>query len=81
MNEEYQLIKYIEGPKVHNRQQLPKVFAENGAMMWAKSAWLKRNNHFIGEGTKGFVMEPEISADLDTPLDWEWVEFLMSRKK
>jgi CMP-N-acetylneuraminic acid synthetase len=37
------------------------------------------NKSFISPNTVGYVMPEEYSIDIDTQLDWEIAEFLMSR--
>ena len=59
------------------RQELPAVHALNGAIYYAQTAWLRRERTFIGPGTLGFVMSPEHSIDIDSPLDWRIAELLL----
>ena len=63
----------------HCRQQLPLAYALNGALYLASRASLLRENSFIQEDTVGYVMSAERSVDIDTPLDWQWAEFLMGQ--
>lgn len=65
----------------HQRQKLSPVYQLNGAMYLMNREWLLTNKNFIGDDTIGYVMPPERSADIDTPLDWEWVEFLLRRRR
>ncbi len=62
------------------RQQLPPVYALNGALYLASRSFLEREKSFFGAQTLGYVMSPEHSVDIDTLLDWQWGEFLMQRK-
>ena len=72
---------FITGrPKVIRRQDLPPVYALNGALYLAKVDWLLERRDFIGPETLGYIMPPERSVDLDTPQDWRWVEFLIEQK-
>jgi CMP-N,N'-diacetyllegionaminic acid synthase len=66
-------------PDITNRQDLPPVYALNGALYLARTDWLIENQGFVGPKTLGYVMPEERSVDLDVPLDWQWVEFLMKR--
>ena len=66
-------------PIATRRQELPKVYHLNGALYLAKSEWLRKTHTFLSPETLGYVMPPERSADIDTLLDWEWVELLIKR--
>jgi CMP-N-acetylneuraminic acid synthetase len=66
-------------PDIAQRQDLPPAYALNGALYLARADWLIQNKRFIGPKTLGYVMPEERSVDLDTPMDWQWVEFLMER--
>ena len=68
------------GNHVHRRQELSPAYQLNGAMYLMKREWLLTNKNFIGSDTIGYLMPPERSADIDTPLDWEWVEFLLGKQ-
>jgi CMP-N,N'-diacetyllegionaminic acid synthase len=61
------------------RQQLEPVFVLNGALYLCDRAWLQNQRSFVGPGTLGYVMPPERSVDIDTPLDWLWAETLLQR--
>ena len=65
---------------VHCRQQLPPAYVLNGALYLASRAFLLREQAFIAPNTLGYVMPAERSVDIDTPLDWQWAEFLMEQK-
>jgi CMP-N,N'-diacetyllegionaminic acid synthase len=69
----------FEGDIAARRQDLPPVFALNGALYLADCDWLRRYGSFTTPDTLAYVMPPERSADIDTPLDWDLVEFLMTR--
>ena len=81
LNEQQILTRWIEEPLTLSRQELQQAYVLNGAIYWARVEWLKQKEAFVSEETLGYVMPVERSIDVDTPLDWEWVEFLMSRKK
>ena len=74
------LSPFAYNPIATLRQNLPKVYTLNGALYLAKTDWIQQNRSFLSPETLGYVMPPERSADIDTLLDWEWVEFLMSKK-
>jgi N-acylneuraminate cytidylyltransferase len=62
------------------RQDLPPAYTLNGALYLARRDWLLEHRRFVGPDTLGYVMPPERSVDLDTPRDWDWVEFLIERE-
>ena len=66
-------------PEVTRRQDLTAAYALNGALYLARIDWLIQNQGFIGSETLGYVMPEERSVDLDTPMDWLWVEYLIER--
>lgn len=66
-------------PDVTLRQNLPPTYVLNGAIYLARTEWLLEQQNFIGPKTLGYTMPPERSVDLDTPLDWLWVEFLIEQ--
>ena len=68
-----------EHPKIDNRQSLPSVYVLNGSIYLARTEWLRERQKFVSSDTLGYVMPPERSADIDTPLDWLWVEYLIKR--
>jgi CMP-N,N'-diacetyllegionaminic acid synthase len=59
------------------RQDLPPVYALNGAIYWARVDWLRAQRSFVGPETIGYVMDAEASVDIDTPLDWRIAEMLL----
>ena len=64
----------------HCRQQLPPVYVLNGVLYLATRAFLLREQAFIAPDTVGYVMPAERSVDIDSPLDWQWAEFLMEQQ-
>jgi N-acylneuraminate cytidylyltransferase len=65
-----------DGPR-HRRQNLPLVFAPNGAVYVAQVPWLIEHRTFSGPDTRAYVMPPERSLDIDTELDLLLVEALL----
>lgn len=60
------------------RQDLPQVWAPNGAVYVARADWLRRERTFWRQGvTLGYVMPRERSVDIDTLLDFRMAEILM----
>lgn len=59
------------------RQDLPPVYALNGAMYFARTAWLREARGFLTERTFGYPMPAERSVDIDTSFDWRVAEMLL----
>lgn len=57
------------GPPADRRQDLPAVFALNGAVYVARGEHLECDDPFAGAGSVAYVMPPERSVDLDTEQD------------
>ncbi len=64
-------------PHASCRQQLPPAYVLNGALYLASRSFLEREHTFLTSNTVAYVMPPERSVDIDSPLDWQWGEFLM----
>lgn len=63
------------------RQDLPPVYALNGAVYVARTTSLVATGTFVGEGTLAHVMPAERSLDIDSELDFECARFLIQRKQ
>ena len=74
------LSPFMDAPIATRRQDLPKVYVVNGALYLAKTEWLRQACSFLSPETIGYLMPPERSVEIDTPLDWEWIEFLMKKR-
>ena len=61
------------------RQELPEVFALNGAVYVADTEILKEKKTFIQKETVGFLMPKLRSVDIDTELDFMLAEFLLDK--
>ncbi len=77
----YWMYKFDEGGKlcpllgaanelVTRRQDLPKVYALNGAVFVAEREWLIQERAFLTKETLGYEMPHERSMDIDTELDF-----------
>jgi N-acylneuraminate cytidylyltransferase len=62
------------------RQDLPTVYALNGAVYVAETDWLFENRTFITADTLGCIMSKAHSIDIDTELDLAFCEFLLGTK-
>lgn len=60
-----------------NRQELEPAFMPNGAIFILKLSLLKSHYSYYSDRTYAYVMLQERSLDIDTPLDFEFAEFLM----
>jgi CMP-N-acetylneuraminic acid synthetase len=65
---------------IHRRQDMPTIYAANGALYWAEKNWLAANNTFVTSETTGYVMPAERSIDLDSPVDWQLAELLLQSR-
>ncbi|HYC48509.1 MAG TPA: acylneuraminate cytidylyltransferase family protein [Burkholderiales bacterium] len=74
---EDRLVPVVDRPLVTRRQSLPPVYALNGALYLAQRDWLQQQRALIARDTLAYVMPPERSVDIDSALDWRWVECLM----
>jgi N-acylneuraminate cytidylyltransferase len=67
-----QLEPVVELPEgATRRQDLPEVYALNGALYVADIAWLRRTRTFVTRETVAHVMPAERSVDIDTAADFE----------
>lgn len=64
---------------IPRRQDLPSVYALNGAIYIAEVNWLQNNRNFISKETIGYIMPQERSFDIDTILDFEICEHILSK--
>lgn len=62
------------------RQDLPELYALNGAVYVARADWLRQTRSFLGEETVAVVMPAERSVDIDTLQDFHRAEFLLDRQ-
>jgi len=62
-------------------QNLPPLYEENSCIYLFTEAGLKKNHHRIGKSPYMFEISADEAWDIDTPLDFEIVDFLMRRDK
>mgnify|MGYP001193959531 CR=1 FL=1 len=65
--------------KLAPRQEYGKYYTLNGALYLSTLEFLLKNKSFISSNTIGYVMPSEYSIDIDTQLDWEIAETLMTK--
>jgi N-acylneuraminate cytidylyltransferase len=70
----------IEEPYNMPRQKLPAAFIHNGAIDVVRAGVIMNKNSMTGGPIKAFVMDADECVSIDTPLDWEVAELLMSRR-
>ncbi|MEO5844590.1 MAG: acylneuraminate cytidylyltransferase family protein [Caldimonas sp.] len=63
------------------RQDLPPVYALNGAIYIADVAWLRRGRAFVGPGTVAHVMPVERALDIDTASDFALLRIIIEDSK
>jgi N-acylneuraminate cytidylyltransferase len=81
LSDDQELVPVVgEGSRAKRRQDLPPVYALNGAVFVARRAWLMENDDFIGSHTLGFEMPAERSVDIDTLLDFVIGEAMLGKK-
>lgn len=80
LGSERRLEALMNTPHFSRRQDLPPVYALNGALYFARADWLQRHRAFVTAETVGYVMPAERSVDLDTLLDWRVAELLLEEK-
>ena len=71
------LTPLIEGTTATRRQDLPAVYAVNGALYFAQTSWLQQHRRLVTAETRAFIMPRDRSVDIDTPLDWRFAEMLL----
>lgn len=64
---------------IARRQDLPEVVALNGAVYVAECDWLLLNRTFLKEETKAYLMPKSRSLDIDTELDLQIADFILSK--
>ena len=67
--------------KIHRRQDLPSVYAINGAIYAAKKEILLKNKDWYSDNTYAYVMPPERSLDIDTPWDLYLADLILKDKQ
>jgi CMP-N,N'-diacetyllegionaminic acid synthase len=66
---------------IQRRQDSPLCFDMNASIyVWEREAFFNSNSVFLND-TEIYVMPEERSIDIDTELDFEFVEFLLNKKK
>lgn len=66
---------------IPRRQDLPMVYALNGAIYVARCEWLLQNKTFLTDETTAYLMPKERSLDIDTELDLIIAEIILQDKR
>lgn len=59
------------------RQEIPTYYALNGAIYITTPDFIRKNKSFYGEKTISYLMSKKRSMDIDTPLDFKIVDYLL----
>jgi CMP-N,N'-diacetyllegionaminic acid synthase len=79
VNGSVKIVKELDKSPVR-RQDAPQVYDANASIyIWKREALLD-NDTLITEKTSLYVMPEERSVDIDTALDWDFVEFILSKR-
>ncbi len=77
--------KGIAEHKEHNlgirRQEMKPMYVRNGALYISAVGLLKERKMIIGDVPLLYVMPKERSVDVDSMLDFEYIEFLLSKRR
>ncbi len=82
LNDSDQLLPVIKRKNmILLRQNLSQAYALNGAVYTAKIGWFLECRTFVSRGAVAYKMPKERSIDIDTELDMEICEHLLSKRK
>lgn len=77
-----QMRPYLEFNDSHfRRQELPALYALNGAVYVGESGFLKAERSFVGSGTVAYPMPASRSADIDEEADFEFCEWMIGKQE
>lgn len=72
------IFEFINNQCISRRQDLQKYYRLNGAIYISKTNILRKTRSFYGKNSYAYVMEQEESIDIDSELDFKYVEFLIT---
>lgn len=64
---------------IESRQELPMVYALNGAVYLINVSELMMGNRFINDETIPYIMSKENSIDIDNHIDFKFTEFIINQ--
>lgn len=70
-DESKHLVPIVKTPTITRRQDVPKIYAYNGAFYFFKTTSFKKEMKMSFDRIKKYVMPTWRSIDIDTPEDWE----------
>ena len=79
INEKSQIKPYSKDFKALPRQKYQSLFTLNGSLYLSSRKSLLNNKSFFSPSTIGYIMPERYSIDIDTQLDWDIAEFLMTK--
>jgi CMP-N,N'-diacetyllegionaminic acid synthase len=68
-----------EDTPIPRRQSLPPAFHREGSVYVVRRDVLMEGNSFYGQRFAGYLLDPAMSANIDTMEDWQRAEHLLSR--
>lgn len=81
LSDDGRLTELLHKPeRASNRQSLPQVYVINGAVYVGSCASLSEIRSFVTSETRGLQMPRHRSIDLDTEVDWDYAEWILTRK-
>lgn len=77
------LVPFAQNSEVYTQRQLkPTFYARNGAAIYAfKCETLMQKSSIYGDDCRPYLMNKEDSVDIDDMVDFEFAEFILSRRK
>ena len=80
LNGEGRMIPFIQSPYLQKRrQELPKIFAPNGAIYLAETKNFIKNKGFVSKDTYAYEMPKNRSLDIDNEEDFVVLEEILRR--
>lgn len=79
MDSKNRIIPSSKKLKLAPRQDYPDKYILNGSLYLSTKESILRSKSFITSNTIGYIMPEEYSIDIDTQLDWDIAEFLMTK--
>jgi N-acylneuraminate cytidylyltransferase len=80
LDEQARLTPILEPVSATRRQDLPAVYALNGAVYVARQRWLSSTRDFKADGCIAYRMPADRSVDLDTPADLLLIEAYLTAR-
>jgi CMP-N-acetylneuraminic acid synthetase len=70
---------FPEGAKTDHRQQLPRAYRPNGSIYAVRTEVLRSQRTFYPAATAPYIMPREASINIDSRLDFQLAELLLTR--